>query len=83
MRSSEAERKAKKQVEAEERRKARREEEIEGRIHELEGMIADIEESMSDPGRASDFEWMHEQSELMASYEAEISDLYDEWMELQ
>ena len=83
VRSSEAERKAKKQAEAEERRKARREEEIENRIHELEGMIADIEEEMSDPEKAADFEWMHEKSELMAAYETEISELYDKWMELQ
>lgn len=83
VRSAEAERKAKKQAEAEERRKARREEEIEDRIHELEGMIADIEEAMADPERAADFEWMHEQSELMAACETEISELYDKWMELQ
>ncbi len=83
VRSAEAERKAKKQAEAEERRKARREEEIEDRIHELEGKIADIEEAMADPERAADFEWMHEQSELMAACETEISELYDKWMELQ
>ena len=83
VRSSEADRQAKKQKEAEERRRSRREDEIEERIHELEGMIADIEEAISDPEKASDFEWMHEQSELMASYESEISDLYDQWMELQ
>ena len=83
VRSSEADRQAKKQKEAEERRRSRREDEIEERIHELEGMIADIEEAISDPEKASDFEWMHEQSELMASYESEISELYDQWMELQ
>lgn len=83
VRSSEAARKAKKQQEAEDRRRARREEEIENRIHELEGKIADIEEAMADPERAGDFEWMHEQSEVMASCETEITILYDEWMELQ
>ncbi|MBQ3291088.1 MAG: ABC-F family ATP-binding cassette domain-containing protein [Mogibacterium sp.] len=83
VRSSEAERKAKKQQEAEDRRKVRREEEIENKIHELEGMIADIEEAMSDPEKAGDFEWLHEQSALMARYESEITALYDEWMELQ
>ena len=83
VRSSEADRQAKKQKEAEERRKARRGDEIEERIHELEGKIADIEEAMSDPDKASDFEWMQEQSHIMAECETEITALYDEWMELQ
>lgn len=83
VRSSEADRQAKKQKEAEERRKARRGDEIEEKIHELEGRIADIEEAMADPDTASDFEWMQEQSHIMAECEAEISELYDEWMELQ
>ena len=73
----------KKKREAESRRRARRGDEIEERIHYLEGLIADIEEAMNDPARTSDFEWMHEQSEIMAESEAEISRLYDEWMELQ
>ncbi len=83
VRTSEADRQAKKQKEAEERRKARRGDEIETRIHELEGRIADIEEAMADPGKAADFEWMQEQSQIMAECETEISALYDEWMELQ
>ena len=83
VRSSEADRQAKKQKEAEERRRARRGDEIEEKIHDLEGRIADIEEQMADPERAADFEWMQEQSHLMAEYEEEISSLYDEWMELQ
>lgn len=83
VRSSEADRQARKQKEAEERRRARRGDEIEEKIHELEGKIADIEEQMADPARAADFEWMQEQSHLMAEYEKEITSLYDEWMELQ
>ena len=83
VRSSEADRQAKKQKEAEERRRARRGDEIEAKIHELEGRIADIEEQMADPDKASDFEWMQEQSHLMAECEEAISALYDEWMELQ
>lgn len=83
VRSSEADRQAKKQKEAEERRKARRGDEIESRIHELEGKIADIEEAMADPAKAADFEWMQEQSHIMAECETEITALYDEWMELQ
>lgn len=82
-RTSEADRQARKQKEAEERRRARKGDEIEERIHELEGRIADIEEAMSQPEKASDFEWMHEQSAIMAEYEKEITDLYDEWMMLQ
>lgn len=83
VRSSEAERQAKKQKEAEQRRRVRRGEEIEDRIHELECRIAELEEEMSDPERAADFEWLHEQSETMAACEEEITALYDEWMELQ
>ena len=83
IRSSEAERKAKKQREAEDRRKIRRAESIEERIHELEGMIADIQEQMEDPRKASDPAWMNENAALMAAHEEEISSLYDEWMELQ
>ena len=83
VRASEADRQARKQKEAEERRRARRADEIEKRIHELEGQIADIEEAISDPAKAADFEWMHEQSEIMASCEEEITGLYDEWIELQ
>ena len=83
VRSSEAERQAKKQREAEDRRKARRAESIEERIHELEGSIADIQEQMEDPEKASDPVWMSENASLMAAHEEEITSLYDEWMELQ
>ena len=83
VRASEADRQARKQKEAEERRRTRRVDEIENKIHELEGKIADIEEAMSDPEKTTDFEWMHEQSALMAECEEEITRLYDEWMELQ
>ena len=83
VRSSEADRQARKQQEAEIRRKARRGEEIEEKIHSLECKIAEIEESMSYPEKAADFEWMQSQSKLMAECETEISALYDEWMELQ
>ena len=81
--SAEASRQAKKQQEAEERRKSRRSDEIEERIHELEGLIADIESEMADPEKALDFEWMQEQADLMAEHEKEVSALYDEWLELQ
>lgn len=81
--SAEANRQAKKQREAEERRRLRRSDEIETRIHELEGLIADIESDMADPEKSQDYEWMQEQADMMAAYENEVSTLYDEWLDLQ
>jgi ATP-binding cassette subfamily F protein 3 len=83
VRTPEADRKVRKQQEAEERRRSRRVESLENQIHELETVIADMQEEISDPERASDFEWMHEQAEKLADYEQKVSDLYDEWLELQ
>ena len=83
VKDSEAERKAKKQSEAEERRRQRRAESVENRIHEIEAELADIQDDMSLPENASDPVWMREMSSKMAALEAEVTDLYDEWMELQ
>ena len=83
VKDSEAERKAKKQSEAEERRRQRRAESIENRIHEIEAEISDIQDEMSLPENSTDPAWMHEKSAKMAALEAEVTDLYDEWMELQ
>ncbi len=80
---SEAERKAKKQNEAEERRRQRRAESVENRIHEIEAELADIQNEMSLPENAANPEWMHEKASKMAELEAEVTELYDEWMELQ
>ena len=80
---SEAERKAKKQNEAEERRRQRRAESVENRIHEIEAELADIQDEMSLPENAANPEWMHEKASKMAELEAEVTVLYDEWMELQ
>ena len=80
---SEAERKAKKQNEAEERRRQRRAESVENRIHEIETELADIQDEMSLPENAANPEWMHEKASKMAELEAEVTVLYDEWMELQ
>ena len=80
---SEAERKAKKQNEAEERRRQRRAEIVENRIHEIETELADIQDEMSLPENAANPEWMHEKASKMAELEAEVTALYDEWMELQ
>jgi hypothetical protein len=38
---------------------------------------------MSLPENSADPEWMYEKSSKMAALEAEVTDLYDEWMELQ
>lgn len=83
VKDSEAERKAKKQNEAEERRRQRRAESVENRIHEIEAELADIQDEMSLPGNAANPEWMHEKASKMAELEAEVTALYDEWMELQ
>ena len=80
---SEARRKAGKQQEAEQRRRERRAEACENRIHEIEGEIADIQDEMSLPENSTDVAWMHEKSALLAELEAEVTRLYDEWMELQ
>ena len=83
VKDSEAERKAKKQNEAEERRRQRRAESVENRIHEIEAELADIQDEMSLPENAANPDWMHEKASKMAELEAEVTDLYDEWMELQ
>ena len=73
----------KKQNEAEERRRQRRAESVENRIHEIETELADIQDEMSLPENASDPGWMHEKASRMAALEEEVTGLYDEWMELQ
>jgi hypothetical protein len=83
VRSSEADRQAKKQREAEARRRSRRSEELENRIFELESSISEIQEEISDSEKARDFEWMQQQANQLAEYEAQVTELYDEWMELQ
>ena len=76
-------RQAKKQNEAEQRRKQRRAESVEQRIHEIEAEIADIQDEMSLPEHSTDVAWMQENSARMANLEEEVTALYDEWMELQ
>ncbi|MBE6018927.1 MAG: ABC-F family ATP-binding cassette domain-containing protein [Clostridiales bacterium] len=80
---SEARRKAGKQQEAEQRRRERRAEAAENRIHEIECEIADIQDEMALPENSTDIEWMRERSTRLAELEAEVTRLYDEWMELQ
>lgn len=83
VKDSEALRQARKQNEAEQRRKQRRAESVENRIHEIEAGIADLQDEMMIPERAADPVWMKESSALMADLEVEVTALYDEWMELQ
>jgi hypothetical protein len=45
--------------------------------------LADIQDAMTLPENSTDPGWMHEKSSKMAALEAEVTDLYDEWMELQ
>ncbi|MBR0308043.1 MAG: ATP-binding cassette domain-containing protein [Mogibacterium sp.] len=83
VRSAEADRKARKEKEAEERRRSRKADSLEERIHELEAAIADLQDSMMLPEHSTDIDWMREKSEELADMENEITRLYDEWMELQ
>ncbi|MBR0400036.1 MAG: ABC-F family ATP-binding cassette domain-containing protein [Mogibacterium sp.] len=83
VRSSEADRQAKKKQEAEDRRRSRRSDDLENRIFELESAISELQEEISDPEKAQDFEWMQQQATQLAEYEEQIAALYDEWMELQ
>ncbi len=83
VKDSEAVRKAKKQSEAEERRRLRRAETVESRIHEIEAEIADIQDEMTLPENVSDPAWMRDKSSRLAALEEEVTELYDEWMELQ
>ena len=83
VRASELSRQEKKKEEAEERRRKRRREAAEEKIHELECMLAELQDEINDSAHSDDHEWLGEKAALMAEYEEEISKLYDEWMELQ
>ena len=83
VRESELSRQEKKKAEAEERRRGRKQEATEERIHELEGLLAELQDEISDAQNTADHEWLSEKAKLMAEYEEEIAALYDEWMMLQ
>ena len=83
VRESEMSRQEKKKKEADERRRGRQQESLEERIHELENLLAELQDEISKPEYASDHVLMADKAEEMASYEAEIAELYDEWMSLQ
>lgn len=83
VRESELSRQEKKKAEAEERRRGRKQEATEERIHELEALLAELQDEISDAQNTADHEWLSEKAKLMAEYEEEIAALYDEWMMLQ
>ena len=83
VRASELSRQEKKKEEAEERRRKRRRDAAEERIHELESMLAELQDEINESNHSGDHEWLEEKAALMAEYEEEISKLYDEWMQLQ
>ena len=83
IREAELSRQEKKRAEAEERRRGRRQEAVEERIHELESLLAELQDEINDAQHSAGPEWLSEKAELMAECEEEIGTLYDEWMLLQ
>lgn len=83
IREAELSRQEKKKAEAEERRRGRRQEAVEERIHELESLLAELQDEINEAQSSAGPEWLSEKAELMAEYEEEIGTLYDEWMLLQ
>ena len=82
VRKSEEDRREKKKQEAEDRRKERQKTAAEERIHELEELLSELQDEISEH-EGGDPEWLAEKADEMAKYEKEINALYDEWMELQ
>ena len=83
IREAELSRQEKKRAEAEERRRGRRQEAVEERIHELESLLAELQDEINEVQSSAGPEWLSEKAELMAECEEEIGTLYDEWMLLQ
>lgn len=83
IREAELSRQEKKRAEAEERRRGRRQEAVEERIHELESLLAELQDEINEAQSSAGPEWLSEKAELMAECEEEIGTLYDEWMLLQ
>lgn len=82
VRKSEEDRREKKKREAEGRRKERQKTATEERIHELEELLSELQDEISEHA-GGDPEWLAEKAGVMAGYEEEINTLYDEWMLLQ
>lgn len=77
------ERKLKKEKEAEERRFKRKKEALEKKIAELEEKASEIEAEMMKPAVAADHVKLSKLSEELEKVNSELSDTYDEWMEME
>lgn len=82
VRKSEEDRREKKKQEADDRRRERQKESAEERIHELESLLAELQDEINESS-GMDAAWLAEKAAEMADYEEKISALYDEWMSLQ
>lgn len=82
VRKSEEDRREKKKQEAEDRRRERQKESAEEHIHELESLLAELQDEINESS-GQDAVWLAEKAAEMADYEEKISALYDEWMSLQ
>ena len=79
---SESDRQVKKQQEAEERRRKRQLESIEKRIHELEGLIEELETKMCDPQNAANSAFLRDASREHSEYKEELDAKYEEYLTL-
>lgn len=77
-----SDRQVKKQQEAEERRRKRQLESIEKRIHELEGLIEELETKMCDPQNAANSAFLRDASREHSEYKEELDAKYEEYLTL-
>lgn len=77
------ERKLKKEKEAEERRFKRKKEALEKKIAELEEKTSELEAEMMKPAIVADHVKLSKLSEELEKVNNELSDTYDEWMEME
>ena len=78
--TSQDDRQLKKQQEAEDRRLKRRTEELEAKIHQLEGAISELETEMCKEERVIDVAYMREAAEALTNLKEELDDCYDEYL---
>ncbi len=71
-----------KQQRAEAAKRRQRVKELEDEIERLESLIAQLEEEISDPATAADFELMNEKCSQLEKARADVETLTDEWAEL-
>ena len=80
--SSAQERALKKQKEAEARRFAREKAALEMRIGQLEGAIAENEAKMCEEANLTNHQYLAELAEENATFQAELDEVYEKWMEM-